>query len=78
MAAFLKTTTLGGVLFLLPLAIILMILGYALKVASMVAQPMAERFKIDDIGDVAGVGLVTVLSALVLVLVSLGAGVWTA
>jgi uncharacterized membrane protein len=75
MAAFLKTTTLGGVLFLVPLAIILMVLGYALKIASVVAQPIADKLKIDDIGDVAGVGFVTVLSVLVLVLVSFGAGI---
>ena len=29
MTAFLKTTIVGGVLFLLPLAIVLMLLGYA-------------------------------------------------
>ena len=43
MAAFFKTTILGGILFLLPVAIVLMILGYALKVAATVAQPIADK-----------------------------------
>jgi uncharacterized membrane protein len=74
MTAFLKTTMLGGVLFLLPLAIVLMILGYALKLASMVAQPISERLQLHPWGDLAGVGVVTMLSALLLVLVSFAAG----
>ena len=73
MAAFFKTTILGGVLFLLPLAIVLMILGYLLALASTVAQPIADRLQVQW-GDVAGVGAVTMLSALVLVIISFGAG----
>ena len=73
MAAFFKTTILGGILFLLPLAIVLMILGYALKVAATVAQPIADKLQLGW-GDAAGIGIVTVLSAVVLVLVSFGAG----
>jgi uncharacterized membrane protein len=75
MDAFFKTTILGGILFLLPLAIVLMILGYLLKLAATVAKPIADRLEGQGWGDVAGIGLVTVLSALVLVLVSFGAGV---
>ena len=74
MAAFFKTTILGGVLFLLPLAIVLMVLGYLLKLAATVAKPIADRLEVQGWGDVAGIGLVTVLSALVLVVVSFGAG----
>ena len=74
MAAFFKTTILGGILFLLPLAIVLMILGYLLKLAATVAKPIADRLEGQGWGDVAGVGLVSVLAALVLVLVSFGAG----
>jgi hypothetical protein len=43
MAAFLKTTTLGGILFLLPLAVVLMVLGYLLKLAATAAKPIADR-----------------------------------
>ena len=74
MTAFLKTTMLGGILFLLPLAIVLMVLGYALGLASMVAQPISEKLQLDAWGTVAGVGIVTVLSALVLVLLAFAAG----
>ena len=75
MTAFLKTTIVGGVLFLLPLAIVLMLLGYALRLASMVAQPITERLQLQDWSEVAGIGLVTVVSALLLVFVSFGAGI---
>ena len=47
MTAFLKTTMLGGLLFLLPLAIVLMVLGYALGLASKVAQPISEKLQLD-------------------------------
>jgi uncharacterized membrane protein len=75
MTAFLKTTIVGGVLFLLPLAVVLMVLGYALGLASKVAQPISDRLDLQLWGDLAGVGLVTILSALVLVLVSFAAGI---
>lgn len=74
MTAFLKTTMVGGVLFLLPLAIVLMILGYALRLASVVAQPISEKLQLHHWGDLAGTSLVTVLSVLVLVLLSFAAG----
>jgi uncharacterized membrane protein len=74
MAAFFKTTILGGILFLLPLAIVLMVLGYLLKLAATVAKPVADRLEGEGWGDVAGIGLVTFLSALVLVVVSFSAG----
>ena len=48
MTTFLKTTMLGGILFLLPLAIVLMVLGYALGLASKVAQPISEKLQLDD------------------------------
>ena len=74
MTKFLKTTLVGGVLFLLPLAIVLMLLGYALKLASTVAQPISEQLQLQHWGVLGGVGIVTVLSALVLVVVSFAAG----
>ena len=74
MTAFLKTTIVGGVLFLLPLAIVLILLGYAFRLAAMVAQPISDKLQLQW-SDAAGVGAVTVLSALVLVIVSFGAGI---
>ena len=74
MTAFLKTTIVGGVLFLLPLAVVLILLGYAFLLASMVAQPISDRLQLQW-SDAAGVGAVTILSALLLVIVSFGAGI---
>ena len=39
MSKILKTTLVGGLFFLLPLAIVVMLLGYALRLAAVVAQP---------------------------------------
>jgi uncharacterized membrane protein len=74
MTAFLKTTLVGGILFLLPRAIVLMILGYALRLASTVAQPISDGLDLQRWGGVAGIGVVTLLSALVLLLVAFAAG----
>jgi uncharacterized membrane protein len=75
MNAFLKATIIGGVLFLLPLAIVLMILGYALRLAAKLAQPISDQLDLQQWGDLAGIGIVTILSALLLVLVAFAAGV---
>ena len=72
MTTFLKTTLVGGVLFLLPLAIVLMLLGYALRLASTVAQPISEQLELQHLGGLGAAGVVTVLSAVVLVAVSFG------
>ena len=74
MTAFLKTTVVGGVLFLLPLALVLMVLGYALRLASTVARPISEKLQLHHWGDLGGIGIVTAVSVLVLVLVAFGAG----
>lgn len=52
----------GGVLFVLPVAIVLTILGYALRLASMVAQPISDKLQLQN--DLTGVGIVTLLSVL--------------
>jgi hypothetical protein len=51
---FLKTTIVGGVLFLLPLGLVLFILGYALRLATSVAQPISKALHLDQLGDLAG------------------------
>ena len=75
MNAFLRATIIGGVLFLLPLAIVLMILGYALRLAAKLAQPISDRLDLQHWGDLAGIGVVTALSALLLIVVAFAAGV---
>ena len=74
MKDFLKTTIVGGVLFLLPVGLVLFILGYALRLATRVAQPISEALHLDQLGDVAGIGIATVIGVLLLVLVSFAAG----
>jgi uncharacterized membrane protein len=72
---FLKTTIVGGALFLLPLGLVLFILGYALRLATGVAQPISKALHLDQLGDLAGIGITTVVGVLLLVLVSFAAGI---
>jgi hypothetical protein len=55
MKEFLKTTIVGGVLFLLPVALVLFILGYAVRLAAKVVQPISNSLHLDRLGDVGGV-----------------------
>jgi len=75
MKAFLKATILGGVLFLLPLAIVLILLAYALRLASKVAKPISDYLDLQQWSDFAGIGIVTLLSALLLVFIAFAAGI---
>jgi uncharacterized membrane protein len=75
MKTFLKTTIVGGVLFLLPVAMVLLILGYAMRLAAKVAQPISDKLRLDQLGDLSGIGAVTVLAVLVLIVVSFAAGI---
>jgi uncharacterized membrane protein len=70
MKEFVKTTIVGGVLFLLPLALVLLILGYAVRLATKVVQPISNSLHLDRLGDVGGVGVVTIFAVLVLIFVS--------
>ena len=70
MKEFLKTTIVGGVLFLLPVALVLFILGYAVRLAAKVVQPISNSLHLDRLGDVGGVGVVTIFAVLVLIFVS--------
>lgn len=75
MKTFLKATIVGGVLFLLPVAMVLLILGYAMRLAAKVAQPISDTLGLDQLGDFSGIGAVTVLAVLVLIVVSFTAGI---
>jgi uncharacterized membrane protein len=74
MKEFLKTTIIGGTLFLLPVGAILFILSYALRLVKSVAVPISNSLHLDQLGG-AGVGAATVLSVLMLVLISFAAGI---
>jgi uncharacterized membrane protein len=75
MRDFIKTTIIGGVLFLLPLAVILFLLGHALTIVTPVARPIVTAFDFERLGRYADIGAGTLLSILLLVLISFVAGV---
>ncbi len=63
---FVKTTLIGGLLFLVPVAFLVFILGKALGFMMVVAKPMAGWLPIDTLGGVAVANLIA-LAALILV-----------
>jgi uncharacterized membrane protein len=69
-----KTTIIGGASFLLPVAIVIFILSYALRLVRRIAAPISHSLHLDHLVG-AGVGTVTVLSVAVLVLISFAAGI---
>ena len=75
MKEFLKTTIIGGTAFLLPAALILFILSYALRLVKRLAGPISHGLRLDQLGELAGIGAATFLSVIVLVLISFAAGI---
>jgi uncharacterized membrane protein len=69
-----KTTIIGGASFLLPVAIVIFILSYALRLVRRIAEPISHSLHLDHLVG-AGLGTVTVLSVAVLVLISFAAGI---
>lgn len=59
-----KTTLLGGLLFLVPLVIVIVIIGKAIGVMMIVAEPMADWLPIDSLGGVALANLLAILCLL--------------
>ncbi len=68
---FLKTTIIGGLMFLVPVILVLVILGHAMRFAAKIAVPIAEQLAITQ---VAGVAVATIVAALVLLILSFLAG----
>lgn len=66
-----KTTLIGGLLFLVPVVIILVVLGKAISFMMIIAEPMADFLPIDSIG---GVALANLLALLCLLLICYLAG----
>ncbi|HUU74449.1 MAG TPA: DUF502 domain-containing protein [Burkholderiales bacterium] len=62
---FVKTTVLGGVVFLVPVVILVAILGKAYQIMMLVAQPMSDWIPIDAVG---GIALANILALLAIVL----------
>jgi uncharacterized membrane protein len=66
-----KTTVAGGIIFLLPLVLMLFLLGKALKFAEQLSQPIVNLIGVRAVG---GVGLRTIVAIVGLILVSFLAG----
>jgi uncharacterized membrane protein len=56
-----RTTVLGGLIFLVPFVVVLLVLGKALAIMKAVATPIAEAIGIDHIGALAMIDLLAVL-----------------
>jgi uncharacterized membrane protein len=67
----LKDTVVGGLLFLVPVALLGLVLGKALKAVGRAAEPIAQRFPSNA---VAGVALSTVIAVVFLLLACFAAG----
>ncbi len=63
---FVKTTIIGGVLFLVPVVVVILVVGKALSLMMAVAEPMAEFIPIDSLGGVAMANIIAALLILVL------------
>jgi len=61
---FVKATIAGGVIFLVPIALVLVVLKHAMQFAGKLAQPISEYLHLDT---VAGIGAVTIIAVLILV-----------
>ncbi len=61
MVQFLKTTVIGGILFLVPFVIFLVVIGKALEIINKLTAPLIKAFPLDSVAGVAVIDLVTIL-----------------
>jgi uncharacterized membrane protein len=71
MVGFIRTTVLGGLLFLFPIVFVVAILGKALEVTNKLSAPLAGLLPIDSVG---GLAVVKLLALVILVLICFVAG----
>jgi uncharacterized membrane protein len=69
--SFLKSTLVGGVMFLVPVVLVVIVLKHALQLAGQVAQPLAEALPIRQVG---GVAVATIIAVVALLLIAFLAG----
>jgi uncharacterized membrane protein len=62
---FIKTTTIGGIVFMVPIIVIIMILGKAFEFMLKIARPIGELIPIESIGGIAFANLLALLAILV-------------
>ena len=63
---FIKTTVLGGLLFLVPVVVLIVVLIQAFGLMLQVAEPLGELFPVDSIGGVALANIIVVLLILII------------
>jgi uncharacterized membrane protein len=68
---FFKTTIIGGLLFLVPVGVLIIVLAKVVDLMLLVAEPMADLVPVDTI---AGVALANVITAVILILICFVAG----
>jgi uncharacterized membrane protein len=71
MLKLIRTTLIGGIIFLIPIAILIAVIGQGLKIAGVIAKPVAAVLPVSMIG---GVAVAHVLAILLLLLICFGAG----
>ena len=69
---FIKTTIIGGLIFMVPVVIVVAVVGKALKIMMLVAEPIDKLIPIESIG---GVALANILALLAVVILCFVAGV---
>ena len=67
---FIKTTTIGGIVFMVPIIIIIVILGKAFELMLKVARPIDKLIPIESIGGIAFANLLALLAVLVICFVA--------
>lgn len=70
---FLKTTLIGGLIFLIPFVIIVSVLGKAIKTMIVVARPLEKMIPLESIG---GIAIIHILAILLLVFICFLAGLF--
>ena len=71
MREFIRTTLIGGILFLIPLVMVVVVFGKAFQIMKIVATPLGKLIPIES---VAGFALVEVLTAVIMLMCCLMAG----
>jgi uncharacterized membrane protein len=69
---FFKTTIIGGLLFLVPVGVLIIVLAKVIELMLLVAEPLADFIPIDS---VAGVAVANIVAVLILVLICFIAGI---
>src|SRR5262245_56629222 len=69
---FLKATIIGGLLFLLPLVLVALVFGKAIQAVAKFAKPITSHLPSTFLG----IGMASVVAALILIVISLAAGIF--